>query len=92
MFQDRSEKLETTLTKIVGDLTIKDVTKEVELDAELSGPVKARGETLAAFYATGSINRFEYGVQNIKIGIQQVSSIRKKFSASTVLYFDLPDL
>ena len=32
--------------KVIGDITIKDVTKEIELDADFSGPVKARGLTL----------------------------------------------
>jgi len=56
-------KISGNMYKIVGDLTIKDVTKEVELDGELSGPVKARGSTLVAFHVTGSINRFDFGVQ-----------------------------
>ncbi len=56
-------KISGNTYKVVGDLTIKGVTKEIELDADFSGPVKARGSTLVAFHVTGSINRFDFGVK-----------------------------
>lgn len=50
--------------KVIGDLTIRGVTKEVTLDAELTGAVDL-GEMLgkrAGFTATTTINRKDYGV------------------------------
>ncbi len=50
--------------KIIGDLTIRDVTKEVTLNAEHHGTVKDPwGGTRAAFSATGKINRQDFGVK-----------------------------
>ncbi len=49
--------------KITGDLTIRGVTKRVELDTKYFGQVKdPYGNTRAGFKATASINRFDYGV------------------------------
>jgi polyisoprenoid-binding protein YceI len=49
--------------KIIGDLTIKDATKEVALDAEYHGFIKdLSGSTRAAFSATGKINRGDFGL------------------------------
>lgn len=49
--------------RIVGDLTIRGVTKEVELEAEFSGPVKDPwGNTKAALSAEGKINRKDFGL------------------------------
>ncbi len=49
--------------KLIGDLTIRDVTKTVELDVKYNGTVKDPwGNTKAGFKATGSINRFDYGL------------------------------
>ncbi len=48
---------------VTGDLTIKDVTKPVELDVELLGVEKnAYGQTVAGFEATTSISRKEWGI------------------------------
>lgn len=48
---------------LVGDLTIKDVTKEVTLDAELNGvAVDPYGQTKAGFEITGEISRKEFGL------------------------------
>lgn len=48
---------------LVGDLTIKDVTREVEFDAELLGTaVGMQGNERAAFTATTVIDRMDYGV------------------------------
>ncbi|UCE66595.1 MAG: polyisoprenoid-binding protein [Candidatus Zixiibacteriota bacterium] len=50
--------------KITGDLTIKDVTKEVTLDAVFNGTIKDPwGGTRAGFSATGKINRQDFGVK-----------------------------
>ena len=50
--------------KIVGDLTIKDVTKEVTLDGKFLGVVKdAYGNDKAAFNASTKINRQEFGLK-----------------------------
>ncbi len=49
--------------KIVGDLTIKDVTKEIALDADLNGvAVDPYGQTKAGFEITGKINRKEFNL------------------------------
>ncbi len=50
--------------KIVGDLTIKAVTKEVTFDAVLNGVVKDPwGNTKAGFSAITTINRQDFGVE-----------------------------
>lgn len=50
--------------KLVGDLTIRDVTKQVELDVKYNGMVKdPRGNTKAGFKVTGEINRFDYNLK-----------------------------
>lgn len=50
--------------ELVGDLTIKDVTKEVVLDVEFLGTAQGmQGEQRAAFTARGTIDRFDYGLQ-----------------------------
>lgn len=49
--------------KLVGDLTIRDITKQVELDAEFGGTmVDFYGNTKAGFDVTGKINRKEFGL------------------------------
>ncbi|PWI31454.1 hypothetical protein DI383_01950 [Flavobacteriaceae bacterium LYZ1037] len=48
---------------LVGDLTIRDVTKEVTLDAELNGiAVDPYGQTKAGFEMTGNINRKDFNL------------------------------
>lgn len=50
--------------KIAGDLTIRDVTKPVVLDAVYRGTINDPwGNTKAGFKATGTINRQEFGVK-----------------------------
>lgn len=47
--------------KLVGDLTIRDVTKEITLDAEFNGiAVDSYGQTKAGFEIAGEINRKEF--------------------------------
>ncbi|HEX5164948.1 MAG TPA: YceI family protein, partial [Thermomicrobiales bacterium] len=50
--------------KIHGDLTIRDVTKPIVLDAEFEGLMEkdAMGKRRAAFTATTELNRREFGV------------------------------
>lgn len=49
--------------KIVGDLTIKDVTKEVKLDMDFNGvAVDPYGQTKAGFEISGKINRKDFGL------------------------------
>lgn len=49
--------------KLVGDLTIKGITKSVEVDAEYGGTAKdAWGNTKIGFEVTGKINRKEFGL------------------------------
>jgi len=50
--------------KITGDLTIRDVTRSVELDTKFNGTiVDPRGNTREGFKATTTINRFDFGVK-----------------------------
>lgn len=50
--------------KLTGDLTIRDVTKNIELDVEYGGTVQdAYGNTKAGFEIIGSINRKEFGLK-----------------------------
>lgn len=50
--------------KLVGDLTIKDVTKEVSLDVKYNGTITdPRGNTKAGFSLEGVINRFDFNVK-----------------------------
>jgi len=49
--------------RLIGDLTIRDVTKEVELDVEYAGKAKSPwGTTSAGFSASTSINRKDWGL------------------------------
>lgn len=50
--------------KLIGDLTIRDVTKTVELDVEYGGSmVDPYGQSKVGFEVTGTINRKEYGLK-----------------------------
>ncbi len=50
--------------KLLGDLTIRDKTKRVELDVVFNGTVKDPwGNTKAGFRLSGSINRFDYDLK-----------------------------
>ena len=57
------EKTGDNTYKVVGDLTIRDITKSVELTAEFGGSASFRGQTRIAFHVTGEINRFDYDVK-----------------------------
>jgi polyisoprenoid-binding protein YceI len=50
--------------KITGDLTIRDITKQVTFDAVYNGTIKAPwGATVSSWKATLSVNRFDYGLK-----------------------------
>ena len=62
----KSKRIEQTGEKsgrMIGDLTIKDITKEVTLDVEYAGQAKSPwGTTSAGFAASGSIDRKDFGL------------------------------
>lgn len=47
---------------VYGDLTIKDVTKEIELDAEFLGATTGPAGEVAFFEATGTFDREDFGI------------------------------
>ncbi len=57
------EKVGDNKYKITGDLTIRDVTKQVTFDATLNGTLKTNRGVLAAWKATTTINRFDYNLK-----------------------------
>ncbi|MGB2866886.1 MAG: YceI family protein [Bacteroidota bacterium] len=57
------EKIDGKNYKIHGMLTIRDVTKEVTFDAVYEGSLQTAQGNLAAWKATTSINRFDYGLK-----------------------------
>ncbi len=59
----RIEKIDDTHGRMVGDLTIKDITKEVVLDVEYAGQAKSPWGTVSAgFTATTKIDRKDWGL------------------------------
>lgn len=64
-FESKSmTKVEGNDWKLVGLLTIRDVTKEVTLDVKFRGMVKDPwGNTRVGFEVTGEINRFDYNLK-----------------------------
>jgi polyisoprenoid-binding protein YceI len=57
------EKLGDNKYKITGDLTMRDVTKEVTFDAVMNGTLKTQKGLLSAWKATTTINRFDYNLK-----------------------------
>ena len=58
------EKTEDGRYRIIGDLTIRDITKQVVLDTKFNGVVKDPwGGTRAGFEASTTIDRFDFGVK-----------------------------
>ena len=57
------EKLGDNKYKITGNLTMRDVTKEVTFDAVLNGTLKTGKGWLSAWKATTTINRFDYNLK-----------------------------
>ena len=59
----RVERVDAENYRVVGDLTIRDVTKEVVLDTEFEGQVRdPYGNQRSGFTATTQINRSDFGV------------------------------
>jgi polyisoprenoid-binding protein YceI len=59
----RVEKVDSHHVRLVGDLTIKDITKEVALDVEYAGQAKSPWGTVnAGFTAQTKISRKEWGL------------------------------
>ena len=65
IFKGKSLKeIDENKFKLIGDFTIRDVTKTVELDVKLNGIIKdGWGNTRAGFKITGEINRFDYNLK-----------------------------
>lgn len=62
-FNGKLNKVSDKTYKLVGLMTIKDVTKELELDVELGGTmVDGYGQTKAGFEINGVIDRKEFGL------------------------------
>ena len=60
----RVERVDAENYRMVGDLTIRDVTKEVVLDTEFGGQVADPwGNQRAGFMATTQVNRKEFGLK-----------------------------
>jgi polyisoprenoid-binding protein YceI len=57
------EKLNDNKYKITGDLTMRDVTKQVTFDVVLNGTLKTDKGLLSAWKATTMINRFDYNLK-----------------------------
>lgn len=49
--------------KLIGDFTMKGVTKQIELDVKFGGLLSNKGKTVAGFKVSGTINRQDYGVK-----------------------------
>lgn len=64
-FKSKSfKKVSDNKYKLVGDLTIKGITKEITLDVTYNGTVKDPwGNIKAGFKLDGKINRFDYGLK-----------------------------
>lgn len=59
----RVKLLDETHARLVGDLTIRDITREVELDVEYAGMVKSPWGTISAgFTASTQINRKDWNL------------------------------
>lgn len=60
----RVEVVNPAHVRLIGDLTIRDVTKEVVLDTEYEGKIRdPYGNDRIAFTATAAINRKEFGLK-----------------------------
>lgn len=59
----RAEKIDETRGRLIGDLTIKDATREIVLEVEYNGMAKAPwGTTSAGFTASTKVNRKDWGL------------------------------
>jgi polyisoprenoid-binding protein YceI len=59
----RTQKVDDNTAKVIGDLTIRDITREVTLDVDYNGQGKTPwGTTNAGFSATTKINRKDWNL------------------------------
>ena len=59
----RVERVDDDRWRVIGDLTVRGITKEVVLDTEFEGEgIDAYGQRRAAFTATTTINRRDFGL------------------------------
>jgi polyisoprenoid-binding protein YceI len=59
----RIEQLDSRRARLIGDLTIRDITREVALDVEYAGQAKSPWGTISAgFSAQAKINRKDWGL------------------------------
>lgn len=58
----RLERLDDAHARLYGDLTIRDVTREVVLDVEYTGQQRMWGKVSAGFSASTKINRKDWGL------------------------------
>lgn len=59
----RVQNVKGNTFQIVGDLTIRDVTKEVVLEAEMTGTTTMRGKRRVGFEAQTTVDRFDYNLK-----------------------------
>ena len=57
------KKVEGSTYKLIGDLTIRDVTKPIELTVVFKGTAKMGDTQKAGFKITGALNRFDYNLK-----------------------------
>jgi polyisoprenoid-binding protein YceI len=58
------KKLNDNEYELIGNLTIKNVTKEIKLNVEYNGTIKdPYGKTRAGFKLSGKLDRFDYGLE-----------------------------
>ena len=58
------KKLNNNEYELVGNLTMKNVTKEIKLNVEYNGTIKdPYGKTRAGFKLSGKLDRFDYGLE-----------------------------
>jgi len=57
------EKVSSDKYKLAGNFTVKDITKEIEMDVIYNGTVKdPQGAVRTGFKVTGEFNRFDFGI------------------------------
>ena len=56
------KKVTDNTYKVVGNMTMKDVTKEIELDAKILGVTERRGKKVAGIKITGILNRKDFNI------------------------------
>jgi polyisoprenoid-binding protein YceI len=58
------KKIDDEKYKLIGDFTIRDITKPIELDVTYGGTIKdPYGKTRAGFRVEGTVNRFDYNLK-----------------------------